>query len=298
MRHGDRAAHLIRVLHEAYYPCSQGIARMSDVVEDGQIGILLSPERLGPFLAITGTEQDAIGLHNQALRLSAALMPVIALIEVALRNAACERLRTTLGVPNWLTAPPRAHLTWHGKEAESIRKAIAHAQRAAYAKLNNGEKKALDALAYPNGMPANLSRARRVRARQAKIQVGIGQTVAQLTLSFWKGLFSVDYEATLWKPVLRQLFPNKAIDRVQVAYHLEVIYEVRNRIAHREAVINRRLDAVLTSIEFITQNFGASRPSQGAILAQMIAPFRQGLDAEVAATRLLIARYSVGNGQP
>lgn len=269
---------------------------MSDVVEDGQIGVLLSPERLAPFLAITGTEQDAIGLHNQALRLSAALMPVIALIEIALRNAACERLRVKLGVPNWLTAPPRAHLTWHGKEEESIRKAIAHAQRAAYAKLNHGEKKALDALAYPNGVPANLPRARRVRARQAKIQVGVGQTVAQLTLSFWKGLFSVDYEATLWKPILRQLFPNKAIDRVQIAHHLEVIYEVRNRIAHHEAVINRRLDAVLASIEFITQNFGARPPSPDAVLAQMTAPFRQVLEAEVTATRALIARFSVDNG--
>jgi hypothetical protein len=263
-------------------------------MNDGSIVWLLSPERLTPFLAITGTERDAIELHNQSLRLNAAIMPVIALIEIGLRNAISEQLREKLGVPNWLTAPPRSHLVWHGKEAESIKKAIVHAQRAAYAKLTNAEKKALDTLAYPAGVPADLARARRVRARQVRIQVSIGQTIAQLTLSFWKGLFSVDYEAALWKPVLRRLFPNKAIDRVDVARHLEVIYEARNRIAHHEAVIDGRLDAVLESIDYITQNFGAKQLSADAIMLQMTAPFRTVLDAEARATKEWISRYTLG----
>lgn len=259
----------------------------------GSIVSLLSPERMAPFLAITGTENDAIMLHNQSLRLNAAIMPVVALIEIGLRNAVSEQLRSRLGVPNWLTAPPRAHLVWHGKEVDSIKKAIVHAQRAAYAKLNNADKKALDALAYPNGIPVNLPRGRRVRARQEKIAVGVGQTIAQLTLSFWKGLFSVDYEAALWKPVLRRLFPNKAIDRVDVARHLEVIYEARNRIAHHEAVIDGRLDALMESLDYITYNFAAKKPGINAILAQMTAPFRGVLDAEAQATKELIGRYSL-----
>ncbi|EQD56251.1 protein containing DUF1526, partial [mine drainage metagenome] len=208
---------------------------MTNVADDGQVAVLLSPERLAPFVTIAGTEQDAIRLHDQALRLSAALMPVVAIMEIALRNAVCERLRAKLGVPNWLTAPPTSHLTWHKKEQDGIKKAIAQAQRAAYAKLSNANKKALDALAYPAGVPKHAGHAKRARARQAKINVGIGQTVAQLTLSFWKRLFSSDYESALWKPILRQLFPNKGISRVLVAQHLEVIYEARNRIAHHEA---------------------------------------------------------------
>lgn len=262
-------------------------------MNDGSIVWLLSPERLTPFLTITGTEQDAIELHNQSLRLNAAIMPVIALIEIGLRNAISEQLRAKLGVPNWLTAPPRTHLVWHGKEVDSIKKAIVHAQRAAYAKLTNAEKKALDTLAYPNGIPAGLPRARRVRARQAQIQVSIGQTIAQLTLSFWKGLFSVDYEAALWKPVLRRLFPNKAIERVDVARHLEVIYEARNRIAHHEAVIDGRLDSLLDSLDYITQNFGAKQPGADAIMIRMTAPFRAVLDAEARATKEWIGRYSL-----
>lgn len=266
-------------------------------MNDGSMVRLLSPERLTPFLAITGAEQDAIELHNQSIRLNAAIMPVIALIEIGLRNAISELLREKLGVPNWLTAPPRSHLVWHGKEAETIRKAIVHAQRAAYAKLTNAEKKALDGLAYPHGVPSGLPRARRVRARQARIEVSVGQTIAQLTLSFWKGLFSVDYEAALWKPILRRLFPNKAIDRVDVARHLEVIYEARNRIAHHEPVIDGRLDALLESLIYITQNFGARQQSEDAILFQMTAPFRGGLEAEARATKERIARYSLGSAE-
>jgi len=262
-------------------------------MDDSSIVWLLSPERLAPFLAITGTERDAIALHNQSLQLNAAIMPVIALIEIGLRNAISEQLRARLGVPNWLTAPPRSHLVWHGKETASIANAIVHAQRAAYAKLTNAEKKALDTLAYPAGVPVGLPRARRVRARQKQITVGIGQTIAQLTLSFWKGLFSADYEAALWKPVLRRLFPNKAIERVDVARHLEVIYEARNRIAHHEAVIDGRLDALLESLDYITQNFGAKHASADAIMLQMTAPFRTALDVEAKATRELIGRYSL-----
>lgn len=263
-------------------------------MDDASMISLLSPERLAPFLTITGNEQDAIAIHNQSLRLNATIMPVIALIEIGLRNAVSDQLRTKLGVPNWLTAPPASHLVWHDKEAKCIEKAIVHAQRAAYAKLNNAGKKALDVLAYPSGIPVGVKRTKRIRMRQAQIQVGIGQTIAQLTLSFWKGLFSVDYEAVLWKPVLRRLFPNKAINRVDVAGHLEVIYDARNRIAHHEPVIDGRLDNLLKSIQYVAQNFGAKQSGSDAVLAKMIAPFSEELERQVLATREMIGRYQLG----
>ncbi len=254
--------------------------------------LLLSPERLAPFLNIVGSDLDAIELHHQSLRLNAAVMPVIALIEISLRNAISEQLRAKLGVPNWLTAPPRQHLVWHRKENDHIKKAIVHARRAAYAKLTNAQKKDLDALAYPTGVPKGLQRDRRVRKRQAQIQVNVSQTIAQLTLSFWKGLFSADYEAVLWKPVLRRLFPNKGIDRVDVARHLEVIYEARNRIAHHEAVIDGRLDDLLKSLDYIIQSFGAKHQGTAPVMVQMTAPFRAVLDAEASATKERIGRYT------
>lgn len=91
----------------------------------------------------------------------------------------------------------------------------------------------------------------------------------------------MDYGAALWKPVLRKLFPNKAINRVDVASHLEVIYEARNRITHHKAVIDGRLDRLMESIEYITFNFGAKKPGEDAILAQMTAPFTEELETQV-----------------
>lgn len=262
-------------------------------MDDSHIPLLLSAERLAPFVTIAGTEQDAIELHNQAIRLSSALMPVIALIEISMRNAISEALRNKLQTPNWLTTPPSDKLQWHGGEQEAIKKAIVHARRAAYAKLNNAQKKALDALAYPQGLPRGLKRNKRIRARQDHIQVGIGQTIAQLTMSFWKGLFAAEYEAVLWKPVLRSLFPNKSTERVTVAAHLEVIYEARNRIAHHEAVLDPRLQALEASITFLTENFGSRHPDPNAILARMAAPFQQELRTQIAATRAMVAQFSI-----
>ena len=266
---------------------------MIDVVEDGQIAVLLSLERLAPFIAIAGTEGDAIKLHNQCLCLSAALMPVIALVEIALRNAICERLRLKLGVPNWLTSPPPTSLVWRSGEKTNIASAVLHARRAAYAKLTNADKKALDALAFPNGIPRALGHAKRSKQRQAKIQVGIGQTVAQLTMFFWKRLFSDDYETSLWKPILRALFPNKSISRINIAHHLEVIYQARNRIAHHEAIMGDRLTKLMESIDFISLNLGSKVPSKDAILAQLILPFRQPLEQEITTTKMLIGSFSM-----
>lgn len=266
---------------------------MVDVVEDGQVAVLLSLERLAPFIAIAGTEGDAIRLHNQCLCLSAALMPVIALTEIALRNAICERLRLKLGVPNWLTAPPAAALVWRSSEKTNIASAVIHAQRAAYAKLTNTDKKALDVLAFPDGVRRGLGHAKRSKQRQSRIQVGIGQTVAQLTMFFWKRLFSDDYETSLWKPILRALFPNKRISRIDVAHHLEVIYQARNRIAHHEAIIGDRLDRLMESIEFINTNFGSKTPSKNAVLAQLTLPFRQPLEQEIDATKMLLDSFSM-----
>lgn len=264
------------------------------LVDQPQISTLLSAERLAPFIRLAGTELDAIRLHNQSLRLSAALMPAIALIEIALRNASSEQLRTKLGVSDWLTSPPAAHLKWDDLEKKSINRAIKHAQRAAYAKLTNADKKALDALAYPRGLPASgVPHEKRAKARQAQIQVGMGQVIAQLTLAFWKRLFSSDYETALWKPILRVLFPNKSITRPQVAQHLEVIYEARNRIAHHEPIIDGRLDKLMESIDFLCQNFASKGPDHEAVLANLIQPFRAEINDEVASTKSLVDSFSV-----
>lgn len=174
------------------------------------IAFYLSSERLANFHAIAGSDRDAIYLHQRVLAVGAALAPIVAIIEIAIRNAVCENLRTSFGAPDWLRNPP-VPFVWGKEQAKGIGRAVDHAQRAAYAKLSNVEKKSLDIQAYPAGVPSGLGHEKRVKARQGAISVGNGQVIAQLSLYFWKRLFSKDYENTLWKRSLKSIFPNKTL---------------------------------------------------------------------------------------
>ncbi len=257
-----------------------------------EIAALISSERLGKFLAITGTERDALTLHLRAMQTAAALMPVTGLIEIALRNAACERLRVHFNVPDWLSNPPRP-FRWKGSEANNIKKGIGQAQKAAYAKKGQADKRALDVIAYPNGIPAGISHERRSKARQKVLQITAGDLISQLTMFFWKRLFSSDYEATLWKPSLKKLFPNKTLDRSEIAGHLEVIYVARNRIAHHEPVMGQRLQDTLGSIDFISANFASNEPTADNALTKLLAPYRNVLAREADELSDLLGRFTL-----
>lgn len=253
---------------------------------------LLSSERLAAFVRITGTERDAYELHQQMMAVAAALMPVTGLIEIALRNAICDRLRGMFGTPDWLNSPP-APFVWRGEESSSLTRATRQGQRAEYAKKSNADKKALDAVAYPNGVPANASHEHRAKRRQQAIQINAGQQIAQLTIHFWKRLFSSDYEATLWDRSLKRLFPNKKLSRADVAIQLEAIYQARNRIAHHEPLYGARLYKALTAIDFIALNYGEKQPNPDGIIAKMISEQRQTLQQEADKLAGMLAAFNV-----
>ena len=273
---------------------------MSSNLTDDEVreaAAFLSTERLTAFVQLAGSDRDAIALHHQTMQLGAALMPVTGMIEVVLRNAICERLRHTFGHPDWLTNPPPP-FAWKGEEENNIKNAGRMARRAAYAKLSQTEKRKLDALAYPNGVPAGLSHEAHSKARQKVVPITQGQLIAQLTLFFWKRLFSPDYDATLWQRSLRGLFPNKALSRTDISANLETLYQARNRIAHHEPVMKARLARVIAAADFVALNFHAKTPSEDAILAKMTAPYRQALKTEAAALDALLARFTVTPSAP
>lgn len=258
---------------------------------------LLSGDRLAALLRITGTERDAFEVHQQMMAVAAALMPVTGLIEIALRNAICDRLRQMFGTPDWLNNPP-APFSWRGEEASSLVRATRQGQRAEYAKKSNADKKALDAIAYPNGVPQNVSHEHRAKRRQQAIQIHAGQQIAQLTIHFWKRLFSSDYEATLWDRSLKRLFPNKRLTRAEVATQLEAIYQARNRIAHHEPLYGPRLDKTLDAIDFVAESFGEKKRNPEAILCKMIGPQRAVLKQEADKLAVMLAAFSVTTGNP
>lgn len=268
---------------------------MSKGLSDHEIAIaasLLSSERLAAFVRITGTERDAYLLHQQMMAVASALMPVMGLIEIALRNAICDRLSAMFGTQDWLNNPP-APFAWRGEESTSLTRAIRQGQRAEYAKKSNAEKKALEAIAYPKGAPANASHEHRAKRRQQAIQINTGQQIAQLTIHFWKRLFSRDYEAVLWDRSLKRLFPNKKLTRAEVASQLEAIYQARNRIAHHEPLYGPRLDAALAAIDFVAENFGEKQPNPEAIIAKMIRDQRIALQLEADRLSEMLAKFSV-----
>lgn len=265
-----------------------------DLTDDqiADIARLISHERLAAFVAITGTERDALALHHETMLLQGALAPVMGVIEIALRNAIGERLRGLFGVPDWLRAPPPG-FEWRGEERDAVRRAVSHARRAAYAKMTAAEKKGLEALAFPHGVPEGLSHEDRVKRRQAAITVTVGPVIAQLTLFFWKRLFSADYEAKLWKRSLKRLFPDKDVDRAAVAWRLEVLYQARNRLAHHEPLHGPRLAKLIGAIDFIAAKFGTPGADGATALTRMVAPYRPALDRQVAALSAAMERYSM-----
>lgn len=253
----------------------------------------LSAPRLQTFLDLTksGLREDAIELHQATMSLGVAIMAVTGLIEVSLRNAACKQFDTMFGRPDWLRNPPPA-LQWQSLEGSSIRRAQKQARRAAYSKMAGPQKTALDAQAFPNGRPPSLSHEQVATQRQAVIAVADSQVIAQLTMHFWKRLFSDQYEAMLWKRGMRKIFPNKSLSRADVASQLEVIYEMRNRLAHHEPVYGSRLEAVLYAISFVSTHLGNRDPNVVSPFAKLIMPQRDILSGQVAIMRSTFDRLT------
>ncbi|MCK8782724.1 hypothetical protein M0654_22430 [Rhizobium sp. NTR19] len=254
------------------------------------LALLLSPERLGALSQLTGNVKAAIELHQETLRLGAALMNITASIEIALRNAICENLGQHFGVAGWLLTPP-APFQWKEEEIKKIRRAVDSARRSEYAKLSQAEKHALDALAFPNGRPAHLSHLNRAKARRGQIQVSDGKIIAELTFYIWKRLCGPDYEHTLWKPTLKRVFPYKKITRSEVADHLENLYQSRNRLAHHEPVLHGRFRDAVAAIKFIVEHLHASPPTDQTPLARLVAGDLVAVEAQAVVLHAKLDSY-------
>ena len=251
---------------------------------------LISGDRLATFRGLTYSDDAAIELHQSTMVLAASIMSTVGVIEIALRNSVVDHLSLDYA-PNWLDLRSTVVPLKNG-ERKLIREARKRAQRAAYSKLDAAAKKALDGAAYPNGVPANVSHLDVAIARQRTLAVSEGQIVAQLTIYFWKSMFADRYEQTLWKRSLKRVFPNKKLDRADIAAHLETLYQTRNRLAHHEPVYGSRLNDILSSISFITENLGSRRPTQESPAAKFILPHRERLDADVAVFRTTYVRLT------
>ena len=243
----------------------------------------LSEPRLRTFVDIVKSKNVdcAIELHQATMSLGISIMAVAGLIEISLRNAACFELDTEFGGAGWLRHPPTT-LKWSSFEEKAIKQAEVHAQRAAYSKMTAQEKAALDKIAYPQGVPPGIRHKKLAESRQRSLSVSDGQIIAQLTLHFWKRLFSEHYEKTLWKRALKRVFPNKSISRADIAEKIEIIYQIRNRLAHHEPVYGGRLEDSLSAIDYISRNMGNKLSDYEGAFYKLILPQMDILNGQVA----------------
>lgn len=217
---------------------------------------LISAERLETYSRLTAGQKQAIALHNHTLQLGSSMMSMIAVLELALRNATNQRLVADFGDPHWLL-PGSASVPLKQSDMRMVSTAQSHARKAHYSKLSYKQKVYLDAFAFPGGVPLGATHKTKVKARQAMFDISQGQVISQTTIAFWKRLYSNDYHTELWKPSLKKVFPNKKLDRTDVSRSLEIIYSARNRVAHHEPIYGERLESTIKSLKFVRDSIGA-----------------------------------------
>ena len=169
---------------------------------------LLSKPRLGRYLNATQqNKSQAVRLYKSNLHLSQALFGVIAILEIALRNAIDQHYQKQFQQIDWLRGniqptglfydPTLRNHAGRFEQAEKIRTII-------------------------NSLKKNYSHDR---------------IVAELSFGFWRYMFS-GIQFNVFGNTLLQIFPNrpKGINQKVVFQKLTEINNLRNRIAHHESI--------------------------------------------------------------
>jgi hypothetical protein len=189
------------------------------VVFDPSFEKALSTSRFGRYRAVATDDDHAWRLYRWNLDLVAAVSPLGSDLEVTLRNTISDQLTGYFGRPDWWADPN---------------------------------------LALDDETAANISRAvKKYQKRMTSGQVGPGKVIAELMLGTWVLLLGrgqstglgrpIDYEARLWRPVLRFGFDlgtktpkGRSRRPTRDAVHLRArnFQLLRNRCAHHEPVFD------------------------------------------------------------
>lgn len=77
------------------------------------------------------------------------------------------------------------------------------------------------------------------RLRKQRKHMDAGRIVAELHFGFWNSLFYARYEQTLWRPLIKKVFPRmnpRLHNRNSLSARLEKIRKLRNRVFHFEPI--------------------------------------------------------------
>lgn len=231
----------------------------SDLELTARMKGFLPEERLGIFLKRGNSENSAVGLHQESMKLGLALMSIIGTIEISLRNSIAENMNGHYGQGNWLKENP-ARFEWDEEERERIREAGGTASRAAWRRLS------------PKGKA-------RLKKQNRLAPYSESDLLSQFTFYFWKKMYTKRYQPDLWWPTLRTTFPGEwqngrlvnPVKRSAVYRNLDVIHIARNRIAHHEPVLGKRFRDTLDAVVYIVEHLGTGQPGPNAPLARFLA---------------------------
>lgn len=173
---------------------------------------------MGTYIkAAGGDTAKAVDLYGWNARVSAALLLPSHFAEVSTRNAVSEALTAKYGA-RWPWEP-----------------------------------------AFEKSLPSPVSGFKPVREliQTRGTQPTTGKVVAELKFAFWQSMFTARHDGRLWKPFILGLFPHAAGAtakelRLRIYNDLEVIRQLRNRIAHHEPIFTRNLgDDLMRILELV-----------------------------------------------
>lgn len=111
-----------------------------------------------------------------------------------------------------------------------------------------------DSVRLEDAQQRGIDTARRLLRREGKDE-SPGRMVAASSFGFWVGLFAGAYEESLWRPLLHQAF-DPVPRRAEVHEQLDRLRTLRNRIAHHESILLRKLgddhQRILDTLELLS----------------------------------------------
>jgi Protein of unknown function (DUF2934) len=174
----------------------------------------LSPARISTYESATGNVGDsdsrAIALYAWTARVSAALFAPLHICEVVIRNAVNDALEAVYG-PLW---------PW--------------------------DQQFILSLPDPPRSSRDYSPRRDLIAVASK-QSSTGKVIPELKFVFWQRMFTHRHDVRLWNVQLKKVFPNHdrantVVElRKKIYADLNVVRNLRNRIAHHEPIFQRNL---------------------------------------------------------
>lgn len=174
----------------------------------------LSEDRFAPYLRLCDGNQDrALALYDWNARLSSALMRDISHFEIALRNTYDRAFNQRWPYnSHWLTHPENPAIN------------PLHQKR----NPNKDDRKL-----------KNRNKVLALKEKHKKHKHADGRIIADLEFGFWTSLTAKQWEKELWTPYIRHAYA-KGTSRGNIHKSLNIIRQVRNRIAHHEPIHNTR----------------------------------------------------------